>query len=85
MITIFENEVELSFDNGIEYGILTLNTAEQGVTHMTFCRGGDLNKGIVDILQTFSDEEMVDLLEETLAMLRNKVVNNLLTATQTKC
>ena len=75
MITIYENEVELSFDNVSESGYINFDVAEEGVTHMTFRRGGDLDKGIVDVVQTFSDEEMIDLLEETLAMLRNKVAN----------
>lgn len=75
MITVYENEVELSFDNGRESGYINFDIAEEGVTHMTFRRGGSFNEDIVDVVQTFSDEEMIDLLEETLAMLRNKFEN----------
>ncbi|AXQ70982.1 hypothetical protein ICP12012A_130 [Vibrio phage ICP1_2012_A] len=83
MITIYENEVELSFDNGSESGYINFDVAEEGVTTVTVNQG-DCFSGR-NILQTFSDGDMVDLLEETLAMLRNKVANNLLTATQSTC
>lgn len=78
MITIYENEVELSVDNGSESGYINFDIAEEGVTTVTVNQGssfGDCCSSDI-ILQTFSDEDMIDLLEETLAMLRNKVANN---------
>lgn len=71
MITVYEKEVEISFNTEFKSGYLNFEVNDEGVT-MTFS-SGEINDVYEDIIKTFSHEDMYTVLEETLRILKSKV------------
>lgn len=71
MINVYENEVELSFDDGNESGYINFGVTDEGVD-VDFSVGNSGEDGCGEcIIKTFSRETMIDFLEEALAKLKH--------------
>lgn len=73
MITVYENEVELEFDDGVASGYINFEAGDEGLVLTYTCGDSDSGMEEIEVVHTIDHEDAITLLEETLEILRNKV------------
>lgn len=72
MITVYEKEVELTFDNGRESGYINFELNDKSLVLTSTQKYGFVGEEI-QIVQTIDHEDGITLLEEALSMLKLKL------------
>ena len=71
-LTVYAEEVELEFDNGVESGYINLEANDFGVVVLEVSSGHKNSEMVQDICVTLSKDKTIEFLEECLTLLKGE-------------